>query len=149
MNKDTKPNNRVTSTILRTAMRLLFPLALLFAFYLALKGHNEPGGGFIAGLIAAVALCMYRMSDGPEALYNMLPMHPRWLVFWGLTLALLTGFTPLLMGLPMLRSGDAYLPLGKEQIHVVSAMLFDAGVLLVVVGVSVGMITRLSEELEA
>lgn len=140
---------RVTSTILQTAMRLILPLALLFACYAALKGHNEPGGGFIGGLIAAVALCMFRMSHGPDALLRLVPVHPRWLVFAGLALALGTAVAPLLFGLPLLRSavGEVHLP-GDQVIPYASAMIFDLGVLLVVVGVAVGMIMRLSEELE-
>ena len=139
----------VTSIILQTAMRLLLPLSLLFAGFMALKGHNAPGGGFIAGLIAAVALCLYRMSNGPEALYKLIPVHPRWLVFTGLSMAFATGLFPMLLGEPFLRSytGVVTLP-GGESVHLASAMAFDAGVLLVVVGVSVGMIMRLSEELE-
>jgi len=140
---------RVTSPILRTAMRLILPLSLLFAAYSLLKGHNAPGGGFIAGLIAAVALCTYRMSNGPEALLRALPCHPRVILFVGLGIALATAFAPILVGEPFFRSLVTYihLPFG-EKIHFASAAVFDIGVFLVVVGVSVGMIQRLSEELE-
>ena len=145
---DQHKTRQVSSTILQTAMRLILPLALLFAAYSWLKGHNAPGGGFIAGLIASIAICMYRMSNGPGALYKMMPIHPRWIVFTGLCLAVITAIVPVVFGEPLLRSGDAYVYLGKEKLHLVSAMGFDTGVLLVVIGVSVGMITRLSEELE-
>jgi len=138
----------VTSTILKTAMRLLMPLALLFAIYTAFKGHNEPGGGFIGGLIASVAICLYRMSYGPEAVYRLIPIHPRWLVFTGLGLALITAFVPLLFGQPLLRSVVEGIHVGEREIHLASAMAFDTGVMFVVVGVAVGMIIRLSEELE-
>lgn len=140
----------MTSLILKTAMRLILPLTLLFAAYLALKGHNEPGGGFIGGLCAAVGLALYRMSNGPEALSKVLPIHPRILIFVGLATALLTALTPLFLGRPLLTSyvDTIYLPFG-EQYHFASAMFFDLGVLLVVIGVSVGIITRFSEEAEA
>lgn len=139
----------MSSLILRTATRLIVPLTLLFAAFMALKGHNAPGGGFIGGLIAAVALALQRMANGPEALRNMVPEHPRSLIFFGLALALLTAVIPLVGGLPLLTSAivDVHLPTG-EAIHVASAMFFDLGVLFVVVGVSIGMIIRLSEELE-
>lgn len=139
----------ISSTILKTAMRLLVPLSLMFAIYMSLKGHNEPGGGFIAGLIAAVAVCMYRMAMGPQALYRLMPFHPRWLVCFGLALAFATCVTPLFFGHAFLRSAHGSLTVVGEQIHWASAVAFDTGVLLVVIGVSVGMITRLSEELES
>ena len=139
---------RVTSVILRTAVRLILPLSLLFAIYAALKGHNAPGGCFIAGLIAAVSLCIYRMSHGSTALMKLMPVHPRWLVGSGLGLAATTAIAPLFFGAPLLQSNAWILHLGNEELHVVTAMAFDTGVLLVVIGVSVGMIQRLSEELE-
>ncbi len=139
----------MTSAILQTAMRLLFPLTLLFAVYLAIKGHNEPGGGFIGGLVGATALALYRMAMGPDSLYDILPVHPRILVVAGLAIATVTVCVPLLFGRPVLTSwtGDVGLPF-DESIHLASAMAFDLGVVLVVIGVSVGMITRLSEECE-
>ncbi len=139
----------ITSPILKCAMRLIFPLSLLVAAYVVLKGHNAPGGGFIGGLMAAVAFCTYRMSNGAEALMRAMPWHPRILVFLGLSIALITSFIPLLYGNAFLHSlnTNVHLPFGGE-IHFASAAVFDFGVLLVVVGVSVGMIQRLSEELE-
>ena len=138
----------VTSTILKTAMRLLMPLALLFAIYMAIKGHNEPGGGFIGGLIAATAICLYRMAYGPDSVYRLLPIHPRWLIVIGLTLALATAFTPLFFGQPFLQSVILPIHIGGKEIHLPSAMAFDTGVMFVVVGVATGMIIRLNEELE-
>lgn len=138
----------MSSTILRTGNRLILPLTFLFAAYMWLKGHNEPGGGFIAGMIFSVGILLYRMSNGPEAFRRLVPVHPRWLVFYGLGLALLTAIVPMLLGYPFLTSHTRNLPLGfGQEIHFTSALLFDTGVMLVVVGVAVGMIQRLSEEL--
>ncbi|MDE0749776.1 MAG: MnhB domain-containing protein [Acidimicrobiales bacterium] len=139
---------RIDSLILRTAVRLVLPLTLLFAVYAAIKGHNGPGGGFIAGLITAVGLCTYRMAFGQRAFFRLLPTHPRWLVFAGLSIAAGVAVIPLLRGDPLLRSGSTTLHLGGEGLHLVSATAFDLGVLLVVVGVAIGMITRLGEELD-
>lgn len=138
----------MSSTILRTGNRLILPLTFLFAAYMWLKGHNEPGGGFIAGMIFSVGILLYRMSNGPEAFCRLVPVHPRWLVFYGLGLALFTAIVPMLLGYPFLTSHTRNLPLGfGQEIHFTSALFFDTGVMLVVVGVSVGMIQRLSEEL--
>ena len=139
---------RMSSVILRTAVRFILPLTFLYAAYVALKGHNGPGGGFIAGLIASVGLCTYRMSYGDRAFHRLLPIHPRWLVFVGLGLTAGVAALPLLFGQPLLRSASTTLHLGGADIHLVSATAFDLGVLLVVVGVAVGMISRLGEELD-
>jgi multisubunit Na+/H+ antiporter MnhB subunit len=140
----------MSSLILRTGMRLILPLMLLFGAYMALKGHNAPGGGFIGGLIVAVALATYRMAYGAQALHTAVPIHPRILVFTGLATAMLTALVPLAFGAPVLRSvvTDVHL-LPEMKIHFVSALFFDIGVLLVVVGSSLGVVTRFSEELEA
>jgi len=140
----------MSSILLRTAVTLIFPLTLIFAAYTALKGHNEPGGGFIGGLMAAVAFLLYRMAHGREALIQLMPFHPRLLVSLGLGIAFITALVPLFFGKPMLTSLiiDA-LPIGFGQtIHFVSTVFFDTGVLMVVVGVSVGMIQRLNDEID-
>ena len=139
---------RMSSVILRTAVRFILPLTFLYAAYAALKGHNGPGGGFIAGLIASVGLCTYRMSYGDRAFHRLLPIHPRWLVFVGLGLTAGVAALPLLFGQPLLRSASTTLHLGGADVHLVSATAFDLGILLVVVGVAVGMISRLGEELD-
>ena len=139
---------RMSSVILRTAVRFILPLTFLYAVYAALKGHNGPGGGFIAGLIASVGLCTYRMSYGDRAFHRLLPIHPRWLMFVGLGLATGVAALPMLFGQPLLRSASTTLHLGGADVHLVSATAFDLGVLLVVVGVAVGMISRLGEELD-
>ena len=138
----------MSSIILRTANGIVFPLTLLFALYMALKGHNYPGGGFIGGLIAAVGLVLFRMSHGREAMARMMPVHPRVIIAAGLGIATLTGLIPLFFNKPMLRSIAPYIDLGVgEPVHLPSALFFDIGVLLVVIGVSVGMIVRLGEEI--
>lgn len=139
----------ITSVILQTSMRLILPLSLLFTAYMAIKGHNEAGGGFIAGLIASAAFMTYRISMGADALFKIIPVHPRVLIVIGLSLALLTSVVPLLLGEPLLTSTTFHWPLpGGEEGHLPSAAIFDLGVMFVVIGVTVGMITRLTEELE-
>ncbi|MEM7682251.1 MAG: MnhB domain-containing protein [Planctomycetota bacterium] len=140
----------MSSLLLRTAVRMIFPLTVLFSLYVALKGHNEPGGGFIGGLIAAVALVMYRMAMGPAALHALLPYRTPTIVSVGLAIATVSAVVPMAMGYAPLRSWHGYGPsMFGEKVHLASAVVFDTGVFLVVVGISVGMITRLSEELEA
>ena len=142
----------MTTVILRTASKLLVPLSLVFAMFIYFKGHQTPGGGFVAGLVAAVALIVQRMSMGEESLNKMLPFPERIFIAVGLVLALGTGFAPLWMKLPFLTSAHGFLHLPTStgepfEFEWASVMVFDFGVLLVVMGVVVGMINALSKEL--
>ncbi len=148
---------QLRSILLHTAMRLVLPLALVFAAYIFFKGHNQPGGGFIAGLIASVGLAVYRMTEGFDALKRIVPIRPGHLAATGLSLALGTGLlVPMLLMLTgavddaaFLRSWHGYIPLfGGAEYHLTTVMFFDLGVFLCVVGASMGIINRLEEELE-
>tara|TARA_Y100000588_G_scaffold67563_1_gene68480 strand:+ start:1141 stop:1578 length:438 start_codon:yes stop_codon:yes gene_type:complete len=143
-----RPAARIDSVILRTVVRLVLPLTVLVAVYAAFRGHNAPGGGFIAGLVMAIGLSTHRMAFGQRAFHRLLPVHPRWIVVAGLGLAVGVATVPLLVGESLLRSGSTTLHVGGEGLHLVSATAFDVGVLLVVVGVAVGMIARIGEELD-
>ncbi|HDP88966.1 MAG TPA: monovalent cation/H+ antiporter subunit A [Thioalkalivibrio sp.] len=121
--------------VMASLTRLLLPLALLVSFFILLRGHNLPGGGFIAGLVTAVALIMQYLANGVTWTQSRLPgnMHP--VIGFGLLIATLTGLGSLLVGYPFLTSTFTYLdwPLVGE-FEVASAMAFDLGVFLVVVG---------------
>jgi multicomponent K+:H+ antiporter subunit A len=122
--------------IMATFSRLLLPLALLVSVYIFLRGHNLPGGGFIAGLVTAIALILQYLTNGVVWTKKRLPAaqtHP--LIAWGLLVALLTGLGSWLFGRPFLTSvfGHWSLPLVGE-FELASAMAFDLGVYLVVVG---------------
>ena len=142
-------SERISSPILKTAARLLVPLAIVFAAYLFFKGHQSPGGGFVAGLATAVALVVYRTCFGCDALYRLLPVRERTVIGVGLVLATLAAVAPLLGGLPLLTSNHGYLPLpGGGSFHWSTVLVFDLGVYLIVVGTVVGMIDALARELE-
>jgi multicomponent Na+:H+ antiporter subunit B len=137
----------VSSLILATAARYLFPLMLLFSVFLLLRGHNSPGGGFIAGLIAASAFALYWIAHGLDAVRQLLRADPLVLVGAGLLLALVSG-------LPSLATGDAYLTAkwmaleipGTGEVHLGTPLLFDLGVYLLVTGVSLLIVFTLAEE---
>jgi multicomponent K+:H+ antiporter subunit A len=122
--------------ILSQVTRFLLPLALMVAVYLFLRGHNAPGGGFIAGLVAAVALILQYMASGIAWTQQQwrLPFHP--LIAFGVLIAAATGAGSLLLNHPFLTStfGHVTLPVVGE-FELASAMLFDLGVFLTVVGV--------------
>ncbi len=141
------------TVILRTASKLLVPLSLIFAMFVYFKGHQTPGGGFVAGLVAAVALIVHRMSEGGDSLRRMLPYPERAFIAVGLLMAMLTGLAATFFDLPLFTSGHGYIPLPAAQGQDVefewaTVMAFDFGVFLVVTGVVVGMIDALSRELE-
>ena len=143
------PSQLLATPILQSAVRLLIPLAIVFSAYLYFKGHQTPGGGFVGGLATAVALLVYRMCFGCDALYKLMPVRERTLLAVGLTLAVGTGVVALLAGLPMLTTNNGYLHLpGGGTFHWASVAVFDLGVYLVVVGSFVGMIDALARELE-
>ncbi len=126
-------------TIMASLTRLLLPLALLVSAFILLRGHNLPGGGFIAGLITAVALIMQYLANGVAWTHDRLPanMHP--IIAVGLAIATLTGLASLGFGYPFLTSafGHLHWPIVGAllgDIELASAMAFDLGVYLVVVG---------------
>ncbi|MBW6477565.1 MAG: Na(+)/H(+) antiporter subunit B, partial [Chromatiales bacterium] len=87
-----------SSLILRAAGHFLLPLLIIFSLFLLLRGHNEPGGGFIAGLVAAAAVALYMFSMDIQTARKILYVDPRDLIGGGLTLAVLSGFPAVLQG---------------------------------------------------
>ena len=116
-------------------LRLLLPFMLLFAVYYFMRGHNLPGGGFVAGLIFAVAIILQYMLAGAVWVEAHLRVRPfRWLGL-GLILACATGLGAWIFGYPFLTSHTAHLHLPLlGEVHVPSAFFFDLGVFSVVVG---------------
>jgi multicomponent K+:H+ antiporter subunit A len=128
-------NRDMHPVIMASLTRLLLPLALLVSVFILLRGHNLPGGGFIAGLVTAVALIMQYLANGVAWTHARLPanMHP--IIGAGLAIAGLTGLASWAFGHPFLTSafGHFHWPLVGD-FELASAMAFDLGVYLVVVG---------------
>src|SRR5690554_1258917 len=121
--------------MLRLLARLMLPLALLVAIFIFLRGHNEPGGGFIAGLVTSVALVLLHVSSGQEWVEQRMHVNYRKLAASGILIAGIIGLGSLLFGMPLLTSthGILHIPwLG--DLELASAMLFDLGVYFTVVG---------------
>lgn len=121
--------------IMASFTRLLLPLALLVSLYILIRGHNLPGGGFIAGLITGVALIMQYLANGVEWTQPRLPMNPHKIIGSGLLIATLTGLASGVYDHPFLTSTFGHLkwPVVGE-FELASAMVFDLGVYFVVVG---------------
>ena len=116
-------------------MRLMFPAMALLAVYLLLRGHNLPGGGFVAGLTLATGVILQYMAGGTRWAESRLAIRPvRWIGV-GLLLAAATGAGSLLFAHPFLTSHTAHLHLALfGELHVPSAFFFDLGVFSLVVG---------------
>lgn len=136
--------------MLRMTASWVLPIALVYSLYILLRGHNLPGGGFIAGLITAIALVIQYIAIGQEQAEKLIrARHGRLYECWiggGLTLAGLTGAGALLWGRSFLSSAYFYIHvpiLGK--LPVASAMLFDIGVFFTVVGATLLLISVLGD----
>ena len=137
----------MTSLILRTTTRLLIPLLLLFSLFLVVRGHHEPGGGFSGGLVAASAFVLYRLAFGPAEARRVLPVNPRALMGAGLLVAVASGSLPLLVGRPILTGLWGRVPVpGVGALDLGTPQLFDLGVYLTVVGVTLSIVLPLAEE---
>ncbi len=136
--------------ILATIARPLLPLALLVAAFVFLRGHNLPGGGFVAALITALALVVQYLAGGLVWTDARLHLRAPALIAAGLAVAGLTGLASFAFGHPFLSSSFAHveLPLLGE-LELASAMGFDLGVYLTVVGVVLLILGRLGRSAQA
>ncbi|MFC6999704.1 Na+/H+ antiporter subunit B [Rufibacter roseus] len=134
------------SLIFRTAAGYLLPILLLFSVFILLRGHYLPGGGFVGGLIASIAFVLHSIANGIENTKKIFKFHPRILMPMGLCLSLFSGLSPLLVNKPFM-TGLWF----KEPFPVIgmvgSALFFDIGVYLVVIGVVLTIIFTILESI--
>lgn len=134
------------SLILRSAARLLLPLLLLFSIFLLLRGHNEPGGGFSGGLVAAAAFALLTIATDVPTTRRTLHISPRIFMGAGLLVAVASGAVGLIGGGAFLTGLWTELPLpGGAKLAVGTPLLFDIGVYLVVIGVVLTIVLSLME----
>ena len=138
------------SVLLRAAARFIVPIQLIFSVYLLLRGHNLPGGGFIGGLIAAGAFSLYVIAYDTTFAREKMYFQPRSLISSGLLLAIISALLPVIYGLPVMTGlWDGALPLhwlGLGSLKLGTPLLFDTGVYLVVIGITMLIIFSLGEE---
>jgi multicomponent Na+:H+ antiporter subunit A len=138
---------RINDTIFRTAARWLSFIIMLFSLYIFLAGHNQPGGGFIGGLIAAGSLVLLALAFGSGYVRKVLPINYRILTALGLLIAVMTGAGSFVYNLPFLSHAFGYydLPLLGET-ELATATIFDLGVYLTVIGVAMTIILTIGED---
>lgn len=122
------------SPILQTASRYLLPILILFSIYLLLRGHYYPGGGFVGGLVASIAFVLHSFAFGTDRTMKILIYRPITLIPIGLILAALTMFLPVFFGMPVMTGLWLDQPIPVIGL-IGSALFFDLGVYLVVIGV--------------
>lgn len=137
----------MSDMVLRTAAHFLSPLLLVFSVFLALRGHDAPGGGFTGGLVAAAGAALYALTHDAAAARRLIGVDPRRLVHAGLLTALLSGVPALVLGRPYLSARWATWDLPYAgRLTVGTPLLFDLGVYLVVVGAVLTVTFALQEE---
>jgi multicomponent K+:H+ antiporter subunit A len=146
------PSSEPRSRFLPLIARLLLPLAALVSIFLFLRGHNEPGGGFIAGLVLALALILQYVANGREWVEQRLRTDFRAWIGAGLLIAGGAGVGSWFVGAPFLTSTYAYWTVPVlGAVPLASAVVFDLGVYLTVVGatmialVSIGRVSACGE----
>ncbi len=122
------------SLILDTLSRLLYPMMLLAAAAILLRGHNEPGGGFIGGMVAVSATALLAVAHGSDAAKRGLLLPPLTLAAGGVLISLLSGVPALLLGMGYMTHLWATLPLGFTEFPVSTVLAFDIGVFFAVWG---------------
>jgi multicomponent Na+:H+ antiporter subunit B len=137
----------MNSLVLRVATRFMLPLLLMFSAFLLLRGHNQPGGGFSGGLVAASAFILYGFAFGVPESRRILALEPHTLLGVGLLVAMGSGSAALLAGRPLMTGLwiQPALP-GLGTLVLGTPLVFDVGVYLVVVGVALMIILPLAEE---
>ncbi|RYF36002.1 MAG: DUF4040 domain-containing protein, partial [Comamonadaceae bacterium] len=128
-------------------VRLLLPVAWVVALHLFMRGHNEPGGGFVAGLVVAAAFITQYMVAGTSWVEARIKLYPaRWIAM-GLLSALVTGLCAWWLGYPFLTTHTAHLVLPVlGEVHIASALFFDIGVFAAVVGATLLILTALAHQ---
>jgi multicomponent Na+:H+ antiporter subunit B len=138
----------MTSPILTAASRILVSLILLFSVYMLLRGHNEPGGGFIGGLIAAIGITLYTIAFGAGAAREVLRIDPTTLAVTGLAISFCAGIFGAAFAAPPFvgewwfvgASGD------DKGLALSNVLIFDVGVYLGVIGAVLTLVIALEEE---
>ena len=138
------------SLMVDVATRILFPAMIMLSVYFFFAGHNAPGGGFAGGLVASLAFSLRYLAGGREELEEALPIDAGRILGTGLFVSATAVLWPMvLLGEPPLTSHiwDLTLPLIGE-IHIASALLFDLGVYLIVIGLTMHILNSLGGQLD-
>lgn len=133
------------TVIFRTIAPYLSSIMVLFSVFVLLRGHNEPGGGFIGGLIAASAFAIYGIACGVAPVRRSIRFHPMAIAGFGLFLAGLSGLPSLIGKVPFLTGLWASVKVHGVELNLSTPLFFDIGVYFVVVGTITSIALSLEE----
>lgn len=135
------------SLIFDTTVRLVFDGALVLSVYLLFAGHNQPGGGFVGGLVAAAAFALRYIAGGLEELLEAVPVRPWGFLSAGLAIATATALVPIAFGhAPLDQTAFAADLTLLGAVKFTTATVFDTGVYLIVVGLALMAFEGLGED---
>lgn len=139
---------RTNNLILQTVTRIVIFIIMTFAFFLFISGHNNPGGGFAGGMTTAAALVLLYLAYDVKTVHEGIPIDFKTLSLLGVFIAVATGASSLVMGKPFLNQSFGYytLPLLGET-ELTTALLFDTGVAMAVVGMALTIIDAISKDI--
>ena len=132
--------------IFRTIAPYICALMILFSIFVCLRGHNEPGGGFIGGLIAASAFAVFGISNGVNAVRRSIVIHPMAIAGCGLLFGVCTGVASLLFEQPFFTGQWLFADAFGVTVALSTPMFFDIGVYFVVVGTMTTIALALEED---
>jgi multicomponent Na+:H+ antiporter subunit B len=133
--------------MLHMITRIVVFIILAFSIFLFFAGHNNPGGGFIGGLMTAAALLLLYVTFDVKTIKRVIPFNYKTMIAVGMLLAVGTGVISILAGYPFLTQFDGYFTIPiLGEIHLTTALPFDLGVYLVVVGVALLSILSIAED---
>ena len=135
----------MNTVIFRTIVPFISALMVLFSIFVLLRGHNEPGGGFIGGLIAASALAVYGIATSVAEVRRALVVHPIALAGFGAFLAGLSGLLSFAYDAPFLTGLWWYPTIAGTEVKLSTPLFFDIGVWCVVVGAIASIALALEE----
>lgn len=130
------------SVILKTATRLMVGMILVFAAYLLLRGHHEPGGGFIAALVAGTGFALLAIAEGADKVRRAVRVRPATIAFTGLGLAIIAGLPALFASRPFLTGMWWEV---APKLSVGTPLVFDIGVFLAVLGAILAILLALED----
>lgn len=122
------------SALTRLAVRLLYPTMLAVSLWILWRGHHQPGGGFIGGMIAVAATSLLAVAEGSSVARRRLPFGPVRLAALGCLTSLASGLPALALGRPYLEHFWLEIPVGVTRLPLSTVLLFDLGVYVVVWG---------------
>ena len=131
----------MNSVILKAATRILSGFVLVLSIYLLWRGHHLPGGGFIAGLVAATGFALMILSEGPGLIRNSLPIRPQQMMGSGILVAILAGVVGIMHDNPFLTG--IWWP--RDTAVIGTPLIFDVGVFLIVLGAILTILVALEE----